>query len=163
MSNRYDKLLQEVINEAKQINIPISSNIDSNVLINTRAKGRFGQCKRRNGKFIIELSIVFEQAEDCMAKQTLAHEVLHTCKDCFNHQTLWKSYASKMNRAYGYNITRTNSVANIGVSDPIIKKARNYTIQCQRCNKEFYRERVSNLIKHPERYRCKCGGTLVVK
>ena len=93
--SRYNKLLQEVILEAKQLNIPISQNIDPNVIINTRAK-RFGKCSRKDDKFLIELSSVFDQAEDKMAKQTLVHEVLHTCPDCMNHQALWKSHVSKV-------------------------------------------------------------------
>ena len=78
--SRYNKLLQEVILEAKRLNIPISQNIDPNVIINTRAK-RFGRCSRKSDKFIIELSSIFEKAEDKMAKQTLAHEICHTCPD----------------------------------------------------------------------------------
>jgi len=112
--NRYNKLLQEVILEAKQLNIPISSNIDPNVIINTRAK-RFGRCSRKSDKYIIEISSIFDKAEDKMAKQTLAHEICHTAPDCLNHQAKWKSHISKMNRAYGYNISRTNSCENIGV------------------------------------------------
>jgi len=103
--SRYNKLLQEVILEAKQLNIPISQNIDPNVIINTRAK-RFGRCSRRSDKFIIEISSVFDKAEDKMAKQTLVHEILHTCPDSMNHQALWKSHVSKMNRAYGYKIKK---------------------------------------------------------
>jgi len=37
---KYNRLLQEVILEAKHLNIPISQNIDPNVIINTRAKRR---------------------------------------------------------------------------------------------------------------------------
>jgi len=158
--SRYNKLLQEVILEAKQLNIPISQNIDPNVIINTRAK-RFGRCSRKADKFIIELSSIFEKAEDKMAKQTLAHEILHTCPDCLNHQTQWKSHVSKMNRAYGYNIERTNSCQNIGVERDISKNAK-YTIECQKCHTKSYKDRISGVIRNPEKYHCKCGGRLVV-
>ena len=158
--SRYNKLLQEVILEAKQLNIPISQNIDPNVIINTRAK-RFGKCSRKADKFLIELSSIFDKAEDKMAKQTLAHEVLHTCKDCMDHQALWKSYVSKMNRAYGYKITRTNSCENIGVERDISKNAK-YVIECQKCHKKMYKDRISGIIRNPENYHCKCGGELTV-
>ena len=157
---KYNRLLQEVILEAKQLNIPISQNIDPNVIINTRAK-RFGQCKRRGDKFLIELSSIFDKAEDKMVKQTLAHEILHTCPDCLNHQAKWKSHVSKMNRAYGYKIERTNSCENIGVTREISKNAK-YTIECQKCHTKVYKDRISGIIRNPENYHCKCGGGLVV-
>jgi len=157
---RYNRLLQEVILEAKQLNIPISQNIDPNVIINTRAK-RFGQCKRRGDKFLIELSSIFDQAEDKMAKQTLAHEILHTCPGCLNHQALWKSHVSKMNRAYRYNISRTNSCENIGVTREILTNAK-YVIECQKCHNIVYKDRISGVIRNPEKYHCKCGGRLTV-
>lgn len=157
---KYNQLLQEVILEAKQLNIPISQNIDPTVLINTRAK-RFGQCKRRGDKFLIELSSIFDQAEEKMAKQTLAHEIIHTCKDCFDHQALWKSYVNKMNRAYGYNIARTDSCENLGVTREISRNAK-YIIECQKCHNKIYKDRISGVIRNPERYHCKCGGRLTV-
>jgi len=158
--SRYNKLLQEVILEAKQLNIPISQNIDANVIINTRAK-RFGRCSKRTDKFIIELSSIFDQAEDKMAKQTLTHEILHTCPDSMNHQALWKSHVSKMNRAYGYKIKRTNSCENIGVEREISKNAK-YIIECQSCHSKIYKDRISGVIRNPENYHCVCGGRLVV-
>jgi predicted SprT family Zn-dependent metalloprotease len=153
----HNKLLQEVITQAKQINIPISNNIDPTVLINTRAKGRFGQCKKRSGKFLIEVSKFLEQAGEEAVKQTLAHEILHTSPDCFNHKYIWQTYASKMNRAYGYDISRTDSCANLGIVSP---KKRNYVIICEKCGRETVRERPSKLTEQLERYKCKCGGKL---
>jgi len=158
--SRYNRLLQEVILEEKQLNIPISSNIDPNVIVNTRAK-RFGRCSRKSDKFIIELSSIFDKAEDKMAKQTLVHEILHTCPDSMNHQALWKSHVSKMNRVYGYNISRVNSCENIGVEREISPNAK-YTIECQKCHTKVYKDRISGVIINPENYHCKCGGRLVV-
>ena len=48
--SKYNDLLKEVINEATALNIPISNNINPNITINTRAKGRFGQCKKEKRK-----------------------------------------------------------------------------------------------------------------
>ena len=159
---RYNKLLQEVITEASTLNIPISPNIQREITINTRSKKRLGQCKKRENKFIIELSHVFAQADDFAVKQTLAHEILHTVKDCFNHGQTWKHYAAKMNNAYGYNITRTNTCENIGIQiKEQIQQSAKYTIQCKQCKNKIYRERQSKLTKNVNRYRCgKCRGEL---
>ena len=66
-----------------------------------------------------------------------------------------------MNRAYGYKIERTNSCENIGVEREILKNAK-YTIECQKCHTKSYKDRISGVIKNPEKYHCKCGGRLVV-
>lgn len=156
----YDKLLQDVISEARKINIPISNNINPNVLINSRAKGRFGRCRKRADVFIIEISVYLQQAEESAIKQTLAHEILHTCPNCMNHGQVWKMYARKMNRVYGYDISRTSTCDNLGIE--ALPKKRNYIMKCKKCGKEFIRERMSNAIKNIENYRCKCGGNLTL-
>ena len=103
----------------------------------------------------------YSKKQDKMAKQTLAHEILHTCPDCLNHQTQWKSHVNKMNRAYGYKIERTNSCQNIGVERDISKNAK-YIIECQKCHTKGYKDRISGVIRNPEKYHCKCGGRLAV-
>lgn len=159
--SKYNDLLKEVINEAIKLNIPISNSINPNITINTRAKGRFGQCKKRNGSYLIEISEHLTQAENKYIKETLAHEVLHTCPNCMNHGLHWKAYAMKMNMNYGYEISRTNSCANIGIINPRIENAK-YIITCKTCGKNYYKQRESKVIKYPERFHCKCGGRLKV-
>ncbi len=155
---RFNKLLQEAIEEAKQIKIPISNNINKNVKVNDRAKGRFGRCEKHGSEYIIELSLFMNQAQDDAIKQTIAHEILHTCDNCMNHQKLWKMYASMMNREYGYDITRTHSCDSLGIS---MQKSIKYTIECQNCGIQWHRQKMSKLIKHLERYKCsKCSSKL---
>jgi len=158
----YNSLLKEVINEAVNINIPVSNNIVPDVIINTRATSRFGQCKKRNGKYLIEISQHLTQAEEKYIKETLAHEVLHTCPNCMNHGTEWKSYARKMNMKYGYEISRTGSCQSMGITNPKVERA-NYTIVCDNCGKKIYRQRESKVIKNSEQFRCKCGGRLHIE
>lgn len=157
----YDKLLQEVITEAKQINIPISDFINTEIKINTRAKGRLGQCKKRQLKgFDIEIASFIEQTNIKNIKEILAHEVLHTCPNCFNHQLQWQIYANKMNKEYGYNIKRTGNAVAMGI---IIPRQRNYVLICQKCDYEIVMERMCKTVKHPEKFRCLCGGRLVLQ
>jgi predicted SprT family Zn-dependent metalloprotease len=159
--NKYNELLQEVIEQARKINIPVSIDVDPTITINTRAKGRFGQCKKRNGKYLIEISQYLTQAEDKYIKETLAHEILHTCPDCMNHGREWKYYVSRMNYNYGYNISRTNSCANMGIVNPRIENAK-YIITCKTCGKKIYKQREAKVVKNIDRYHCKCGGRLEV-
>ena len=92
--------------------------------------------------------------------QTLAHEVLHTCRGCANHGKRWKEYAQRMNRAYGYHISRTDTCQALGVPD--ISRV-NYVLVCRSCGARIPRARRSKLVQHPEHYRCRCGGMLTLE
>ena len=154
--NDFDALLRVVADQARAIGIPIAANIDSHVTVNRRAATRFGCC-RYQGSFVIELSHRLLDAPEESCRLTLAHELLHTCPGCRNHGAKWKTYARKMNAAYGYHIARTGSNEAMGVAG----KPAKYLLRCADCGAEFPRLRASRLTEHPERYHCKCGGVLV--
>ena len=167
-----EQLFQQVKREAQQAGILFSSHI-SGIVINRRARKRFGCCKAVKS-FAGYTSYQIEVAEKILIcnekkiKQTIAHELIHTCKGCMNHGERWKYYAMIMNRRYGYEIKRTATDEEMGVytsssSEEYIKKQENYKyrIICTQCGYIFYRKRMSEVVKHPENYRCgKCGGTL---
>ncbi|MFV0497122.1 MAG: SprT-like domain-containing protein [Candidatus Fimivivens sp.] len=156
-----DALLKEVIAQAKALGIPVSSNILPNVQINTRAKTRLGRCAvSADGSCRIELAerVIAAQAYAC--KTVLAHEILHSCEGCRNHQAQWKRYAQRMNAAYGYDIQRTHSPETLGVS--IEEAYGRYRLQCHSCGAMLTRMKKSPLVLHPEHYRCRCGGRLML-
>ena len=159
-SSDINVLLARVIAQARAVKIPVSADICPAVVLNSRATGRFGCCTRKNGGYTIELSSRMLGAEERAVMQTLAHEVLHTCYGCTNHGKRWKGYAARMNAAYGYEIARTDSCEKLGVPDT--KKVR-YLLVCTKCGAQIRRSRRSPLVDHPERYRCRCGGTLEVR
>lgn len=158
IKNDPDALLRTVIKQARSIGIPVSGVISPHVVINKRAKTRFGCCKKTVFGYTIELSHLLIEGPRQSCMQVLAHEILHTCYGCRNHGTRWKSYAKRMNDAYGYNISRTDSHYNLGIKDDT--PAPRYIIVCLVCGKEYPRLRASNLTKYPGRYRCVCGGRL---
>lgn len=152
-------LLAEVIGETERIGIPVSKHIFPEVTLNTRAVARFGCCIWREDFCYIELSARLPAAGERAVRETLAHEVLHTCRGCRNHGERWKGYAARMNAAYGYHIARTGTWEALGLAD---QKPVHYLLICQNCGLEIPRTRVSNLVRHPERYRCRCGGRLAL-
>lgn len=153
-----DGLLAQVIGEARALSIPISSDIHPRVSVNRRAKTRFGCCVRRDGIFTIQLSAQLAQEGSPFAvRQVLAHEVLHTCPGCSDHGPRWKSYAARMNAACSYDIRRTSAPAELGLSD---SRPARYLVVCSACGRSVSRMKRSPLVDHPERYRCRCGGTL---
>lgn len=161
---RVDELLDVVMSEARAVGIPISQNIKKEVTINKRAKKRFGCCKitKQGFKqyFEIELAEKVANSTEEAIKQTLAHEVIHTCKGCANHGKLWTAYAEIMNNAYGYNVKRTDTAEALGIEETKEQLAENYLLICQNCGLRIARTRMSKVVKYPHRYRCKCGGRL---
>lgn len=137
--------------------------------VNTRAKRRLGQCVRQNGLFTINISaLLFDGSVPRISLETtIMHEILHTCAGCFNHGEAWKVMADKVNRAYGYQIKRTASYAEVGISEENIpvKKIR-YGYECQGCKGRAGFSRMTNFVKDfercPNRYHCgRCGGSLI--
>ena len=155
--NDFDALLARVVEEARALAIPVSPRLSPHVTVNRRAVKRFGCCIHQGEECRIELTQRLLEAPEKSCRQTLAHEVLHTCPGCRNHGARWKEYAGRMNRAYGYDIRRTGSCEELEVPD--LTPVRHLLV-CQACGKEFPRAVASALVRHPERYRCRCGGTL---
>lgn len=158
--NDFDALLQEVLSQASALHIPVSPALCPHISINRRATTRFGCCVQQGGGFVIELSHRLLTAECSACCQILAHEILHTCPDCRNHGAVWKHYAAQMNAAYGYRIARTATCEALGIQ---AEKPVRHLLVCDQCGLEFKRSKASRLVTQPQRYRCKCGGKLIVK
>lgn len=159
-----DENLIRVIKEAQELNIPVPDNISNSVTVNPRPKKRYGCCRKNNGEFRIEISEFVLACEPDKIRSVLAHEVLHTCRDCYNHGNKWKQYAKMMNESYGYNIKRTSTNEEMGLpqregSDKDTAKIK-YIIKCQRCGREYPRQRFTCVMKKINAYRCSCGGKL---
>lgn len=152
-----EELLRQVIEEARALAIPVSKHISPKVLMNSRAKTRFGRCIKQGKQYTIELSTMLTDPQ--AIRQTLAHEMLHTCPGCGNHGIRWKRYAAWMNQAYGYRIQRTDSPEAMGTPAPPAR----YSLRCTACGTSIGRMKRSKLVLHPEYYRCRCGGSLVLE
>lgn len=158
--NDFDRLFADVKRQAAAAGIPFAKNIDPHITVNTRAKSRFGSCRKTRDGFIIELSAIMLDAPEFSCRQTLAHELIHTCRGCYDHGATFKKYASIMNRLYGYDIKRTSSAEEMGVKLERREKTVNYIVQCQKCGAQIKREKYSSVIACPSRYTCTCGGRL---
>lgn len=163
--NQLNQLLQQVIDEAMALGIPVSRQISPSLHINNRTKARFGGCKKAKGflhsTYQIEISKVLLDAEEKVVKEILSHEVLHTCHGCMNHGERWKIYCKSMEQAYGYRLKRTSTYEVLGIEDQRKAKVYQYVIECSHCGQRIYRQRKSPLTDSPNRYRCRCGGSLI--
>jgi len=134
--------------------------------VNTRAKKRWGQCKRVGiNTFEINISslLLNDEADNQIAKNVIAHELLHTVNGCFAHKGKWKQLADFVNFSMpNYKIKTTDKFESIEI--PATERKAKYTVKCTSCDFFANRYKMSNVIKYPYRYRCpKCGGKLIVK
>lgn len=155
--NDCDALLKQVLREAATLGIPVSKEISPHVEINDRAVNRFGCCKYREGENYIEVARRVAEGPEESCRSVLAHEILHTCWGCRNHGKRWNEYARRMREAYGYVICCTTTNEALGVEE---ERLCQYLLQCESCGETFRRFRASPLTRHPERYRCRCGGRI---
>lgn len=156
--------LGQVIAEARALGIPVSARIEGKVVVNHRAKARFGCCRKLPGitgaRFQIEISKAVQEAPEPTVRSILAHEILHTCPGCMNHQARWQSFGEAMGKSYGYTVSRTGTYPGLGLSDPRIQRAYRYVICCEGCGRKIFRQRKSRVVQSPHLYRCRCGGLL---
>lgn len=133
--------------------------------INTRAKSCWGQCRElAPGRFELSIAarLLQDEVSDQAAKNTIVHELLHTCPGCHGHRGRWAELAAEVNRRLPqYTIKRTATLEEKGLAPVIRTRTDRYMLRCTRCGRTFCRERQSRLILHPEQYRCTCGGRLV--
>lgn len=136
-------------------------------VINSRAKARWGLCKKLpDGCFEIEIAetLLQDDVADMSVKNTVMHELLHTCPGCLRHTGKWKQYATLVNRRMPiYNITRTTSSEEKGVTVRRKEPVYRYILKCSDCGGEIRRQKKSRVVEHPEKYRCTCGGKLIRK
>ena len=149
--------------ELTALGIPIG---DAVVRENKRFRSRWGQCRRSAGEeaYVIEISsVLLEDGNPVSAlRDTIFHELLHTCPGCMNHGTAWRRYADMVNRRFGCRIKRTAAGAEYGVHNARKAADPAYQFRCQRCGAVISRYRRCRVVAHPERYVCsKCGGRIV--
>lgn len=127
--------------------------------VNTRATGRKGLCSgsARSG-YVIDIAEILLREDIPMneLRNTVFHELLHTCKGCMNHGDKWKSLARKVNQAYGLNISRVASKDEKSVQIMLDQreKSAKYRYVCENCGKEHVQQRASYFTRHPEAYSC---------
>lgn len=157
-----DVLVSECENDLSSIGITFGT--VRNWTINTRAKKRWGQCKKISSDvFDINISyrLLDDNVSDQAAKNTIMHELLHTVKGCYGHKGLWKTLADKVNKLLPqYTIKRTTSSSEKGVAEisSYNPMPYRYTIECLSCGKISYRKKKSRVIEYPSSYRCGCCG-----
>lgn len=110
-----NKMLQRAINQTLDVGIKCGK-IMPTLKINQRASSFWGKCHivtqyKGENIYQIEVSKHTLDGNEESIMNTICHEVLHSCDGCMNHGVIWKTYASRMNRKYGYDIKRSSTSA----------------------------------------------------
>lgn len=89
-------------------------------------------------------------------KNTVIHEILHTCEGCQNHGATWQRHARTINRKYGYSISTYADEKEIAATAQARLKANppKYTTVCNKCGFTEYSYRMSGFVRDPGRYLC---------
>ena len=133
----------------------------SRVYVDGRATRRWGVCKTKKGSGIFEIGIskflLGDDVDEQQVKNTIIHDLLHTVDGCQDHTGRWKVLAEYVNRCLPeYCVKRTSSEDEKG-----IERNHKYLIVCTKCGSEIHRDRMSNAVKFPQKYKCaRCGGSL---
>ena len=160
LQSKLNTIYNEAVEMVLAANIPLEPEKITNISLNTRAKKRWGQCRRLpNGNFEININAdLVSQSEDGTLN-TVIHELLHTVNGCLNHGRQWQVYANRINNAYGINVKRISTSEEKGVERVIVKPEYKYILKCEYCDQIVRRQKKSKIVEHPEHFSCGlCGG-----
>lgn len=157
--NRYYRECRQML---LALGIPVR---EAAVAADTRKRRTWGNCRRDVfGNYTITVNQIFleETNSDYGLKDTLMHELLHTCPGCLNHGPEWQYWAERVNRAYGYHIKRTSNAEEKRVKDNADDGRPVYHLKCLHCGQDIVKFRMCESVRHPEDFRCgRCGGNLI--
>ena len=154
---RAQEIFLDEIDKAINIGIPIPENLDT-ILTFNRRKTVLGVCCKDRNLCRIELSKYMLDMPERKVRETIAHELCHTCSDD-NHGKMWKYYANMFNKYYGYNISRLANKEDSEKFNEISGYKRSeakYIIQCPVCNRKWNYARRSWAVQCAENGKCKC-------
>lgn len=106
VSQHLEALIKDCIKKCEEADIPISKNITFDVM---KGEKVYGHCTswRKTDQHIIEISKYLVNEEEI--KNTIIHELLHSCPDGKGHGARWQYYGSIIQKKYGYIISRCDS------------------------------------------------------
>ena len=164
------RLYSEVVLEALSVGLDISDRI-TGIEVNSRLSRALGRCCARYGydgyTYRIEINpcILANGLEDRISKNTIMHELIHTCDGCLNHGYEFQRRAVMVNRKLGYNVHTTTDGNALEAAGVVLKHAAdNYGIVCKKCGVVVQkRKRWSSTLENIGNYRHHgCGGDLYV-
>lgn len=160
------KLYALVKAEAISAGIPISNHI-MRCSVNTRLRKVMGRCIRKTNMlgvcYEIEIAgcILADNVDEMEIRDTIMHELIHTCPGCFDHGSVFHHYAKIVNRKYGYHVDTYADREQLEAAGVVIKESEyKYILRCSKCGHEWKYKRIGKILENPWAYNCGCGGSL---
>ena len=160
-------LFAECKMELDSINMDYSRKIVS-IKVNNRLRTTMGICHRNRstGNYTIDINpaLLADSADVREVKDTIIHEIIHTCPGCFNHGVEWKMRGDLVNRKLGYNISRCADRAEVEAKGIQLKvETYKYALECVECGQQYKYKRWTSALEYPSKYRCgSCHGNFKV-
>lgn len=133
--------------------------------VNKRAQKRWGRCTATviNGHLVytieINATLLDERVPTDGLMETIYHELCHSIPKGMCHTGKWLEAVTKINRALGTNIKRTNSSADKKIDESVRAEYFKYHFQCKNCGKITHKNRQSDFTRNPQFYGCTTCGS----
>ena len=135
----------------------------------TNATGYWAKIDKRNlpkGKFKLIIGGLLNLITDHELKhkrleETIVHEMIHTIPGCFNHGNQFKYYCMLLNHKFGFNLSRTTSTVDFGITLEHKSRPTKYVITCPHCGKQYFYSRKP--VYAIDTYSCgRCGSAKLI-
>ena len=91
------RVVRQCMKELDSIQVPYGHVVE--VTVNTRARKRWGLCRKEADGYHISIADrLLDGNTEQGLRDTVMHELLHTCPMCNNHGAMWKHFAEVVNR-----------------------------------------------------------------
>lgn len=132
-------LYSDCVRELLSIGMDISDHIVS-VSINKRLSRALGRCilKTQYGEKLYSIEVqpcmLEDSVEERTTKNTIIHELIHTCPGAFNHGYEFQRRARQVNALLGYSVSTTTDVSVLASAGVTLKQPHyRYACVCTRC------------------------------
>lgn len=139
------KLFNECKEEMRKANIPFNEDAYINVS-NRKSVRTWGTC-RNKVDIRINALLLDDNVDDKETKDTIIHELIHTCKDTHGHDYYFRLYGNRMNDMFGYHISRCNSKEQKGITIDYERMSK-YKFVCPNCNRVSYKQKLPKYMSH---------------
>ena len=155
------RVVRQCMKELDSIQVPYGHVVE--VTVNTRARKRWGLCRKEADGYHISIA---DRLRDGNTEQglrdTVMHELLHTCPMCNNHGAMWKHFAEVVNRELSCHIKRTDSNEDKGLPPEDTASQVLHQYHCDGCGQIIRKMRVCKFTRNYRSYTCGiCGGHFV--
>jgi hypothetical protein len=167
MQKKFDDMVMRCEGMMRDVGFELPKGIKYS--INKRLTSTLGRCIRKGTQYRIEIAHYVMEAsvvskDETQAMDTILHEMCHALPNGWSHGEIWKRYADKINRTYGYNISRLATLSD--TEKMIMNKGKVMKLiicKSKACKFEIEKPNTSVYVREVGRYSCPvCGSRLEV-